>query len=403
MNAGAADYLVECVRRAEAGGFTALLVRLDTPGGALESTREIVRAFLGARVPILLWVGPPGARAGSAGVFLTLAAHVAGMAPGTNIGAAHPVEGLTGADPKERSTSMGEKVLNDTAAFAEAIARQRGRNAEWAAQAVRESVSVDAERALALKVVDVLSLTEEAFVAAAEGRTVQLAQGPQIIRTAGAARVELAPKLHQRMLQWLAHPAIAYVLLLVAGLGVMMELAHPGLIAPGLIGLVSGVLALMSLSALPFTMGAVLLLGVGAALIAAELFVASGLLGAGGVLLLVLGGLFLFEPVSPEWFTDRSFTLPLRLIVPMAVVLGGLAVFLAVRSAQTRRLAYRSGPDGMVGEHGQVLIPFVEGKGEVFVHGERWSAKSSGPLAPGMRIHVTRVEGLTLHVEREHT
>lgn len=406
VDSGSRAYLAECVRRAEEAHHAALLVRLDTPGGSLESTRAIVRAFLASRVPVLVWVGPSGARAGSAGVFITLASNLAAMAPGTNIGAAHPVVGLSGQDPEEAGgEEMARKVENDTVAFVESIARQRGRNVEWAATAVRESASVPAERALELRVVEHVAPSEEAFLSWADGRRVETASGPVLLTTRDAQVVELEPSLSQRLLHAIAHPSVAYLLFLVAALGLMVELTHPGLIAPGLIGLVALVLALLASSALPVRAGAIVLLILGVGLLVAELFVTSGLLGACGALLLILGGVLLVDRFDPEWFVDPSarIEVPLRLILPTALVVGGFTLFIAFRGAQSRRLPPLVGDAGLLGEQGTALGPISSEGGEVFVHGERWRALSSTPIRRGAHVVVRRVEGLTLYVDEVQT
>jgi membrane-bound serine protease (ClpP class) len=400
VDAGSSAYLIDCVRRAQEAGHQALLIRLDTPGGELESTRDIVRAFLGARVPVLVWVGPSGARAGSAGVFITLASHLAAMAPGTNIGAAHPVVGLSGQDPEQASgKELARKIENDTVAFAEAIAKQRGRNVEWAINAVRQSESVPAEKALALHVIEHVAPTQEAFLEWANGHTVTVSDTPVTLRTANAQVVELAPSVSQRVLHVLAQPAIVYILFLLAGLCLAVELTHPGLFAPGILGVVCLVLALLASSALPVRTGAIVLLLLGVALLVAELFVTSGLLGAAGTVLLVLGGVFLVDRFDADWFVDRPLRVPLSTVLPTALFVAGAAVFLAFRAAQTRRIPQRAGDVGLVGEVGQVLEPVSPSGGEVFVHGERWTAISASPLPSGARVVVRRVEGLTLFVD----
>jgi membrane-bound serine protease (ClpP class) len=400
VDAGSSAYLVDCVRRAQEAGHQALLVRLDTPGGELESTRAIVRAFLGARVPVLVWVGPSGARAGSAGVFITLASHLAAMAPGTNIGAAHPVAGLTGQDPEESGgKELARKIENDAVAFVEAIARQRGRNAEWAINAVRQSESVPAEKALALHVIEHVAPTQEAFLEWADGRTVTVADTPVTLRTAHAQVVELAPSVSQRALDVLAQPAVVYLLFLLAGLCIAVELTHPGLFAPGIVGVVCLVLALLASSALPVRTGAIVLLLLGMALLVAELFVTSGLLGATGTVLLVLGGVFLVDRFDPGWFLDQPLRISLGTVLPTALFVAGAAVFLAFRAAEARRRPQLAGDVGLVGEVGQVLEAVAPSGGTVFVHGERWAAVSSMPIPLGARVVVRRVEGLTLFVD----
>lgn len=399
VDAGIADYLADCVQSGAAGGYEALVIRVDTPGGALESTREIVRELLGSEVPVLVWVGPSGARAGSAGVFITLASHVAAMAPGTNIGAAHPVMGPSGQDPEEGGTHMAEKVVNDTAAFAEAIAKQRGRNVEWAIAAVRESASVDDARAIELGVVELSAASIEDLLAAVDGRVAVLPQGEKALRTEGARIDELRPTLRQAFVHWLAHPSIAYILFIIGGLGLAIELANPGGIIPGLVGGVAMILAMLSLSALPIQAGGILLLLAGLALIVAEFFVASGLLGAAGVGLLLLGGLLLVDRFDPEWFVEPSFAISWQFLLPLVLLLGGAAIYVLVRAAQTRKVEHQVGDLGLVGQKGRALSPIDARSGTVFVFGERWQARSEAPIEEGAEVIVRRVEGLTITVE----
>ncbi|MBI3182114.1 MAG: nodulation protein NfeD [Myxococcales bacterium] len=399
VDAGSAAYLEDCVELAERRGDAALLVRLDTPGGSLESTRQIARAFLGAEVPVLIWVGPSGARAGSAGLFLVLASHFAAMAPGTNIGAAHPVMGPAGVDPEEAGDAAAEKAVNDAVAFAQALAHQRGRNADWAEEAVRESASAPAERAVELRIADAIAASEEELLSRADGRTVELASGEHTLATRGALLLELRPTWRQRVIHWLANPAVAYLLFLLGGLGIALELSHPGLVAPGVIGVVSLVLAMVAFSALPVQAGAIVLLVIGVGLVVAELLLPSGLLGAGGAVLLVLGGVLLVDRFDPRWFVEPSFRMSWRLALPSAAAVAAAAAYVARRAGQARRLPQRAADLGLVGDVGKVLEPVGRERGEVFVHGERWHAVSDQPIAAGRSVVVRRVEGLTLGVE----
>jgi membrane-bound serine protease (ClpP class) len=404
VDPGSAHYLAACVQEAESRDAQALLVRLDTPGGALESTREIVRAFLGARVPVVVWVGPSGARAGSAGVFVTLAANVAAMAPGTNIGAAHPVAGPSGDDPERAGgKEMARKVENDAVAFVEAIARQRGRNAEWAASAVRESASVAADDAVRLKVVDLVAESEAALLNAIHGRSVTTASGARTLQTAEVSVVYHPPGLQDRVVHWLANPALAYVLFLVGVLGLAAELANPGLIVPGLVGVVCLILALVALASLPVRAGAVALMVLGVAFLVAELFLGHGALAIVGVILVGLGGVLLVDKFDLDWFVEPSFRIPLRLVVPTAVALGGLAAFGVYRAAQARQMSQRGGDVGMVGELGRALSEVGPAGGEVFVHGEIWRARSRSTFPQGAKVVVRAVDGLVLEVEEVKT
>jgi membrane-bound serine protease (ClpP class) len=400
VDAGSAGYLVSCVERALARKDEALLVRLDTPGGSLDATREIVRALLPSKVPVLVWVGPSGAHAGSAGVFLVLASHLAAMAPGTNVGAAHPVLGPGGADPEQAGgKEMARKIVNDTAAFAESIAHQRGRNAEWAAKAVKESASVSAERAVELKVIDLVAASEEAFLAAADGRTVTLEGEKRVLRTKGASVVELAPSVRDSVVHWLSNPSLAYLLFLIGSLGLGIELTHPGMIVPGLIGGICFVLALVAFSALPVQAGGVALLLIGIGMIVGELFVTSGLLGAGGLVVSALGATLLVDKFDPGWFVEPSFALPWRLVVPTTAFFGGALLYVVFKANQARALPQRGGDVGLLGEKGTAQTEVTPKGGEVFVMGERWRAVSAAPVAAGARVVVRGVEGLTLKIE----
>jgi membrane-bound serine protease (ClpP class) len=402
IDPGSANYLAGCVREAEARDAQALLVRLDTPGGALESTREIVRAFLSARVPVVVWVGPSGARAGSAGVFVTLAANVAGMAPGTNIGAAHPVAGPSGDDPdKAVGKEMARKVENDAVAFVEAIARQRGRNVEWAASAVRESASVAADEAVRLKVVDLIAENETALLGAIHGRSVTTQRGPATLETADPNLVVHEPGLQDRVVHWLANPAVAYILFLVGVLGIAAELSNPGLVAPGIVGVVCLILALVAMATLPVRAGAVALMVLGVAFLVAELFLGHGALAVVGLVLVGLGGVLLVDRFNVDWFVEPSFRIPLRLVVPTVATLGGLAAFGVYRAAQARQMVQRGGDIGMVGEKGRALSQIGPDGGDAFVHGEIWRARTRGVIPLGATVVVRGMDGLVLDVEED--
>ena len=400
VDAGSAAYLVDCIERAQLAGNEALLVQVDTPGGSLESTRIIVAAFLRSRLPILVWVGPAGARSGSAGVFITLASHIAAMAPGTNIGAAHPVD-LGGGDPESAGKHMAKKIENDTAAFAESIAHQRGRNEAWAMQAVRESASLTADNAVKAKVVDFLAASESEVLSKADGRKVTTSEGEHVLHTRAAKVNALQPTLGQRFVHLLANPSVAYLLFLVGGLGIVIELSHPGLIAPGIVGAACLVLALVAFSALPIRVGAVILLFLGVGMIFAELFVSHGILAVGGAVFLALGGILLIDRYNPRWYVEPSFGLPLAWILPLVAGIAGAAVFVVVRAAQARRMPQRGGDIGLIGEAGRALTAVSEQGGEVFVHGERWQAVSEKPIPEGAPVLVRSVRGLTLQVEEK--
>ncbi len=391
VDEGIASYLQDCVERAETAQRP-LLVQVDTPGGSLEATRKIVRTFLGAEIPVLAWVGPGGARAASAGLLVVMAAHHASMAPATHLGAATPVSPLGGGNPPE---TMERKVLNDTVAFARMIAEQRGRNVDWAERAVTEAATATAEEARRLGVVDSVSTTGEALLATLAGQRVGNAVIP-----AHPGIETLRPTASQRLMHALSNPALAFLLVLIGGIGLAMELSHPGLIVPGAIGMAALVLAMMAFSALPVAAGAVILLVLAVGLIVAELFVASGLLGGAGALLAALAGVLLIDRVDPEWFVEPGFGLPLRMVLPTAALTALAAVLLARRVRSSQRLPERVGPAGLIGEVGRTVEEIGPAHpGEVFVHGELWRGEAERPIPSGRRVAVRAVQGLTLKLE----
>jgi membrane-bound serine protease (ClpP class) len=396
INPATASFVHDAVGRAHAAGAPALLIELDTPGGLLPSMQQIVKELLNAPVPVIVYVAPSGAGAGSAGVFITLAAHVAAMAPGTNIGAAHPVGG-GGEDIKGK---MGQKIENTAVSLNEAIARQRGRNVEWAAKAVRESVSVTADEAARLKVVDFVAKDIGELVSRADGRKVEVAGVTRRLALAGVrapdghVRVETYEmRLSQRVLNVIAHPTVGYLLLTAGLLGLYIEFTHPGVAFPGVVGAICLLLGLTALHVLDVNVSALALLLLGVALLIAEAFLPTfGVVGAGGLVAFLLGSLFLFDAET-------------GLVVPRSIVFGVggsvCAIFLVIGTLVLRaqRAPVALGAEGMVGEIG-VARGRLAPAGTVVVRGEYWSAESEDPVNEGDRVEVTAVEGLRLRVRR---
>ncbi len=401
---GTAEYVAAGIARARTEGLDALAITLDTPGGHLDATRDIVQRMLASEVPILVWVGPAGARAGSAGVFITLAANVAGMHPASNIGAAHPVAG-TGADvEKEAGKEMARKVENDTAAFARSIARARGRDEAWAEKAVRESVSATAQEALALNVVDLVVPDLPSLLAAADGRRVEAGGRAVTLRTRGATLEPLDPTVRQRTLGFLANPNVAAILMLVGTLGIALELYHPGSIVPGVAGGVALFLAFVAMQVIPVNVGAVLLLLAGVALLVAEAYVTThGIAGVAGAVCILVGTLLFIDRSSPEYrFDPGAFTLSPLVVWPTPLALAALLGFVAWKVGSSRRGRLVLGPQGLLGERGEALTDLGPAGGEIFVHGEYWQARSAEPIARGAPVRVTAVEGLLLTVVADH-
>lgn len=396
---GTARYIVSAVREAEDRHADALLLRLDTPGGRLDSTREIVTAFLGAKVPIIVYVAPSGAHAGSAGMFITVAGHVAAMAPGTNIGAAHPVTGSGSDIEKEAGKTMAEKVENDTAAFARSIAQQRGRNVEWIEKAVRESLSATATEAVDLKVVDLVAPDRDALLAAVDGRTVSLPGGDVVLHTKGARVEPYEMTFQQKALSFLGDPNVAAVLGLLGMLGLLIELYSPGLIIPGAVGLFALLLAGIGAAVLPVNVGGIVLLLLAVGCFVAEVKVTSfGLLTLAGIGCLVLGSMLLIDTSNPDFYLDPSFRVSWGVIVPTGLLMSGVALGLMYLVILTGRRRSTTGAEGLVGETGRTRTEVGPGGGKVFVHGELWNAKSRDPIAAGEEIEVVAVRGLTLTV-----
>jgi membrane-bound serine protease (ClpP class) len=390
INPAVDDFIRESIGRAKANGASALIIQLDTPGGLVDSTRSIVKEMLAASVPVLVYVAPSGARAGSAGVFITLAAHVAAMAPATNIGAAHPVAG-TGEEVKG---AMGDKIVNDMAAFIETIAQRRGRNTEWAIQAVRKSVSITETEAHKKNVIDIIAKDINDLLAQAHGRAVDLNGRKQELSLQDARVVQHEMSLRQKVLNSIAHPNIAYLLMMAGILGLYMEFSHPGTIFPGVTGAICLLLSFASLQLLPINYTGLALMVLGIALLIGEAFIpAFGVLGIGGIISLALGSLLLFDTPTSDFAVDRS-------IVFTAVATLGIFVFaisyLVVRSQAAAPTLGMKGLIGKVGEARGKLSP----NGKVFVHGEYWNAQGDGEIESGERVKVVGYDGMRLKVVR---
>jgi membrane-bound serine protease (ClpP class) len=388
-----ADYVDSALTRAVDEGAAALIIRLDTPGGLLNSTKTIVQALLAASIPVIVHVAPAGSSATSAGVFITMAAHVAAMAPGTTIGAAHPVSG----GGEDIAGDMRQKVENYAASFVESIAEKRGRNVEWAEKAVRESVSITETEALTLKVIDVVADDVATLLARIEGREVDLAGRRVRVSLADvdgrAPRVVDVPMtLRQRVLSVVADPNIAYLLMMAAVLGLYMEFSNPGAIFPGVAGVICLLLALMAAQVLPISSIGALLLVVGFAFLVAESFLPSfGVLGFGGIISITLGSLFLYTPDS-SLLVDRS------LITVTVLVFATIATAVVVTLLRDRRRRPTTGAEALVGQLG-VAISAIHHEGRMRIHGEIWNATSTGPIERGRSVRVVRVDGLNLSVE----
>ncbi|HYR40838.1 MAG TPA: nodulation protein NfeD [Methylomirabilota bacterium] len=383
--------LTTAVERAQADGAQALVVQLNTPGGLERSMRTMAQTILKAGIPIIVYVAPTGARAASAGVFITMAAHVAAMAPATNIGAAHPVTAGGGDMGKE----MSKKVANDAAAFARSLAAERGRNVEWAEKAVRSSVSVTEREAVKLKVVDLVADNLQDLLAKVDGRVVKTARGVVTLQTRDAPVKRIEIRFRDRFLALITDPNIAYILMMVGMLGIFFELQNPGVVLPGVIGGISLILAFFAFQSLPINWAGVLLILFGIALLIAEIKIAShGVLTIGGVISMVLGSFMLYD--APE----VGFRVSWAVIIPTVGATAGLFVWAVSAGVRAMRRPQVTGAQGMVGRLA-VARGELGPEGQVNVDGEIWRAVAEGGAIPaGEKVRVTAVDGLTLRVSR---
>lgn len=389
INPAVDDFIRESIGRAKTDGAQALVIQLDTPGGLLNSTRSIVKELLGAAVPVMVYVAPSGAGAGSAGVFITMAAHIASMAPGTNIGAAHPV----GGGGEEIKGVMGEKMENFTASFSESIAQQRGRNTEWAIQAVRKSVSITEKDALKKNVIDIVATNVEDLLKQADGRTVDIGGHQQRLALKDAQIVRYEMSLKQKIINAVADPNISYLLMMAGILGLYMEFSHPGVFFPGVAGAICLLLAFASFQLLPINYVGLILVLLGVALLVGEAFFPSfGVLGVGGIISMALGSLLLFDSQNSDVGVDRS-------IVFTAVgTLGAFVLTVSYLVFRSQKSKPSLGVEGLIGEIGEVRGKLTP-KGKVFVHGEYWNAQAEGEIDVGEKVKVVGYDdGMCLKV-----
>lgn len=386
ISPGVADFMVKNLEKASDQQAVCAIVQLNTPGGLVDSMREIVMAIYKSRVPVVVYVSPSGARAASAGVMITMAADVAVMAPGTNIGAAHPV----GAGGKEINKTMNEKVLNDMVAYVKSIAKKRGRNAMWAEKAVRESVSATETEALEENVIDLIATDIDDLIDKLNGWEVKEKGKLDLTQV---NKITLEENLRTKILKTISNPNIAYILMMIGLAGLYFELSHPGSIFPGVIGGICIILAFFSFQTLPVNYAGVLLIILAIIFFIMEMKISSyGLLSVAGVVSLFLGSLMLFERESPE------FRLAWQVFLPTLVVVSGFFVAIAALVFKSQVTKPKTGAKGLIGEIG-VVKKHLDLEGKVFVHGELWHAKSAVPIGEGEKIRVIRVENLVLEVE----
>ncbi len=383
---GVAVYIKESIAEAEDDQAVCIVIALDTPGGLASAMREIVMAILASRVPVVVYVSPSGARAASAGVMITMAADIAAMAPGTNIGAAHPV----GAGGREIDKTMSDKVVNDMVAHARSVAEQRGRNADWVEKAIRESVAVTETEALEQNIIDLVAKDMDDLIAQLDGRDVA---DKGTLNLKDAPRQVVAEGLRDKVLKAISDPNIAFILFLLGAAGLYFELSNPGAILPGVIGGICLILAIFAFQMLPVNYVGILLIALAMIFFILEIKITSyGMLSVAGVVSLFLGALMLYEGDDPNVRLSWSVLIPtVGLISAFFVAVAGLAFRAQTATALT-------GQRGLVGQIG-VVKQALEPEGKVFVHGELWQATAGTPIEDGRKVRITGVEGLTLTVE----
>jgi len=404
VNPGMGSHVISSIERATDEGAQILLIELDTPGGLVSTTQDIVKAILAAEIPVVVYVTPSGAHAASAGTFITLAAHVAAMAPATRIGAAHPVTG-GGRDPEESGGEhMARKIENDLLAMVEGIAKTRNRNAEWAKDAVRDSVSADAEKAQQIGVIDLVAADRSALFEALDGRELELGGERVRLSLADPEVRPYEPSMRNELLNLMASPGIAALLGLLGLIGILIELYNPGLIIPGVVGVLAILCSLIAVEQLPISVGGVLLIVGGLGLLLAELYTpAFGGFGLLGVVGLGLGLVLFIDTGNPDFDLDPSFALSVWDVLPALLLIGGLVTYLSVFVVRKRRQVSPTGLESLVGLEARVLQPVGPDAGQVFVAGEYWAARSKAevPLAKSTRVRVVGLDGLKLLVEAE--
>ncbi len=387
INPVLADFISAELVAANAGSTRAFLIELDTPGGLDTSMRAIIQQMLGSRIPVIVYVYPPGARAASAGALITLAADFAVMAPSTNIGAAHPVSiGIGGSGNNEPGDTMMKKVVNDAVAYARSLADQRGRNGDWAEQIVRESVSTPAEEALQLKVIDLIAVDEAALLTGLDGRTYLRNGQAHKLKTQDVLLSYAEMTWRQEIFNTISNPNVAYMLLMLGILGLFFEISQPGVILPGAIGALALLLAFLGFQTLPVNYVGALLILLAIVLFILEVKVVSyGMLTVAGLIAMTFGSLILVDSPEPYLQISRS------VIAATVTVCGGFIVMVMIFVVRVQKSHFVSGLEGMVGEHGQAVTA-LKPHGRVYVHGEYWNAHAEQAIAKGSEIEIVRAE-----------
>ena len=394
INPAVAEFVSHEIHKANEDQQELIVLNMDTPGGLDTSMRQIIKKIQSSEVPVATYVSPSGSRAASAGAFITIASHIAAMAPGTNIGAAHPVNMMGGGGEGGQAKTMKEKVVNDAAAYIRSLAELRKRNSHWAELAVVKSVSISAEEAKKLNVIDLIATDIQALILAVNNREVRVASGLKLLKTIDQEIVFQEMNARQKMLDIISNPNVAYILLMIGMVGLYFELSNPGLVFPGVIGAVSMVLALYAMQTLPIDYAGLLLIILGTLFFIAEIGIMSyGLLSLAGVVSIFLGSTMLIDSDDPTMQISRGILYPTM----------GLAIFfsigIAIFATRARDLRKQGGAEGMIGETG-IVKEELNPQGSVLVHGELWQAECEGKIREGEKVYVEKVERLKVKVRK---
>mgnify|MGYP003963505533 FL=1 len=393
INPVVAEFVTNEIRSANTSSEELIVIRMDTPGGLDASMRKIIKAIQSSKIPVASFVSPSGSRAASAGTFITIASHIAAMEPGTNIGAAHPVN-LMGGGTGEQAKVMEDKVVNDASAYIRSLAEQRGRNAHWAELSVRKSVSVSAEEAKRLNVIDLVAANLDSLVLALDKREVKLRGSIITLNTAERNITFKEMNSRQRILDIIASPNVAYVLMILGLVGLYFELSNPGLILPGVVGSISLVLALYAMQTLPINYAGLLLIILGVVLLIAEVNVMSyGLLAMSGAISMFLGSIMLIDSDDPAMQISKMILYP---TLGMTFLFSIGSIYLAKKAHQ---LVTTTGMEGLLGEIG-VVKETLNPEGRVLIHGEMWKAESDTVISVGEKVSVEVVKGLKIQVRK---
>ena len=387
-----ASYISRSIDEARTQNAQCLVIQLNTPGGLLDSTQKIVQSFLGSSVPVVVYVAPTGATATSAGCFITVAASVAAMAPATTIGAAHPVAigGFPSGGEEKPDDTMKKKLENFSVSYIEAIAGKRHRNVEWAKSAVKESASISAEKALELKVIDLIAIDMADLLQKLNGRLVD----GKPLKTAGAEVAEIKMSPSERVFQKLWRPEVMFVLMLIAIYGIIGELTTPGAILPGVVGAIALVLALYLAAILPVNVTGLVLIALALMLFVFDIYAPThGVLTVGGVISFLIGSLMLFNRADP------LFRLSLSYIIPATLITAAFFVFVIGKGLRAQRLPVKVGAETLIGKTVATLTPIDSHGGRIFVEGEYWNAVSDRPIEKDQPVEIAAVQGLTLTVK----